>query len=42
MEKAKSNLGSNNNVIPILQTFNVLLEADALTSLGDDEEGLAR
>lgn len=40
--QVKGNLGSNNTVIPVLQTFNVLLEADALEPLFDDAEGLKR
>lgn len=40
VKRTTGNLSSNNTVIPILQTFNVLLEADALESLYEDEEGL--
>ncbi|KAJ7600517.1 TBCD protein [Mycena floridula] len=36
IQHAKSNLTSNSVVIPALQTFNVLLEADALKRLSDD------
>lgn len=39
---ASRNLLSNAIVIPALQTFNVLLEADALEPLYEDEQGLAR
>ncbi|CAL1713099.1 unnamed protein product [Somion occarium] len=38
---ASRNLLSNAIVIPALQTFNVLLEADALEPLYEDEQGLA-
>ncbi|KAK0201710.1 tubulin folding cofactor D C terminal-domain-containing protein [Desarmillaria ectypa] len=37
---AKANLGSNNIVVPVLQTFNVLLEAGALERLSSDDSGI--
>ncbi|PSR74806.1 hypothetical protein PHLCEN_2v9520 [Hermanssonia centrifuga] len=40
LTQAKRNLASNNVVIPVLQTFNVLLEGDAFEDLGDDPGGL--
>lgn len=40
--QASSNLSANNIVVPVLQTVNVLLEADALERLSEDPEGLAR
>lgn len=40
LDHAKSSLGSNTIVIPVLQTFNLLLEADALEDLADHEGGL--
>lgn len=40
--RAKSNLSSNTNVIPVLQALNALLEADALERLCYSEEGLKR
>lgn len=40
LNHARSNLGSNATVIPVLQTFNVLLEADALEDLVGHDEGL--
>ena len=40
--EAKSNLGSNTNVVPVLQAFNALLEADALERLCYSEDGLKR
>ncbi|KAG6918758.1 hypothetical protein DXG01_011949 [Tephrocybe rancida] len=39
--QAKSNLASNATVIPVLQTFNILLEGGALTTLSGDAHGLA-
>ncbi|KZT12037.1 TBCD protein [Laetiporus sulphureus 93-53] len=39
--QASSNLSANNVVVPVLQTVNVLLEADALERLSEDPEGLA-
>ncbi|KIK93339.1 hypothetical protein PAXRUDRAFT_145292 [Paxillus rubicundulus Ve08.2h10] len=38
---AESNVTSNSVVVPVLQTFNVLLEADALTGLAESERGSA-
>ncbi|KAI0061711.1 TBCD protein [Artomyces pyxidatus] len=38
--QAKTNLGSNNNVIPVLQLFNLLLEADVLDRLVEDPANL--
>ncbi|KAG6814258.1 hypothetical protein H0H92_015373 [Tricholoma furcatifolium] len=38
--RAKSSLSSNTIVIPVLQTFNVLLEGDALARLSDDHRDL--
>ncbi|KAG5635355.1 hypothetical protein H0H81_011556 [Sphagnurus paluster] len=40
ISQAKSQIMSNAIVIPILQTFNVLLEADALSRLSEDSRGL--
>jgi hypothetical protein len=40
--EAKSNLGLNSKVIPVLQALNVLLEADALTRLCSSEDGIKR
>ncbi|KAI0031394.1 TBCD protein [Vararia minispora EC-137] len=37
--RARKGLTSNNTVIPVLQLFNVLLEADALAALSDDAAG---
>ncbi|KAG6896922.1 hypothetical protein C0992_005258 [Termitomyces sp. T32_za158] len=37
--RAKSNLTSNTTVLPVFQTFNVLLEGDALTEIFDDPVG---
>lgn len=42
LNQVKGNLSSNNIVIPVLQTFAVLLEADALEPLYDDTDGLKR
>ena len=42
LAQVRGNLASNNVVIPVLQTFNVLLEADAFEELYDDSEGLKR
>ncbi|GJE97138.1 tubulin folding cofactor D C terminal domain-containing protein [Phanerochaete sordida] len=36
----RGNLASNNAVIPVLQTFDILLEADAFEDLYEDVEGL--
>ncbi|KAJ7459837.1 TBCD protein [Mycena latifolia] len=38
---ARSNVTSNGVVVPVLQTFNVLLEADALRRLPEDSQGEA-
>ncbi|KAF8133796.1 TBCD protein [Boletus edulis] len=38
---AESNLTSNNVVIPVLQTFNLLFEENALLSLSESERGAA-
>ncbi|KAI0354961.1 TBCD protein [Trametes cingulata] len=40
LAQAQKNPGSNNVVIPILQTYNVLLEADAFENLPQDAQGL--
>ncbi|TFK52538.1 TBCD protein [Heliocybe sulcata] len=40
LDQVKGNLGSNTVVIPVLQTITVLLEADALTRLQNEPEGL--
>lgn len=37
---AQANLNSNNIIIPVLQTFNVLLEAGALEKLSSDDSGI--
>ncbi|KAI0761942.1 TBCD protein [Trametes elegans] len=37
---AQKNVGSNNVVIPVLQTFNVLLEADVFENLPQDQQGI--
>lgn len=42
ISQAKSNLTSNVIVLPVLQTFNVLLEGDALTKIFDDHVGCRR
>lgn len=39
VEQFKRNFSSNNIVIPLLQTFNVLLEGRALDSLNGNTEG---
>ncbi|KAJ6512250.1 TBCD protein [Mycena vitilis] len=39
LNRARANLSSNGVVIPILQTFNVLLEADSLRRLTEDLQG---
>lgn len=39
---AAQNLSANNVVVPILQTFNVLLEADAFDPLPEQPSGLDR
>lgn len=38
--QAQKNVGSNNVVIPVLQTFNVLLEADVFENLPQDQQGI--
>ncbi|KAI0657425.1 TBCD protein [Cubamyces menziesii] len=40
LAQAQKNVTSNNVVIPVLQTFNVLLEADTFEDLPQDLEGL--
>ncbi|KAA1469978.1 TBCD protein [Dentipellis sp. KUC8613] len=40
LEHARGNLQANTTVIPVLQAFNILLEADTLDALQDDLEGL--
>ncbi|KAI0044399.1 TBCD protein [Auriscalpium vulgare] len=40
VDQAKSQLGLNSKVIPVLQLFNLLLEADALQNLAEDEAGI--
>ena len=42
LDCGQSSSASNSTVISVLQTFNVLLDADALAQLSDSEEGLAR
>ena len=42
IERIKPNLSSNTIVVPILQTFNVLLEADSLRRLSDKPQGVER
>ena len=39
---ARANFTSNAVVVPVLQTFNVLLEADALRRLPEDPKGEKR
>ncbi|KAJ7505351.1 TBCD protein [Mycena galericulata] len=39
LRHAKANLTANGVVVPVLQTFNVLLEADALRRLPEDSQG---
>lgn len=39
---AQANLSSNNIIIPVLQTFSVLLEAGALEKLPSDDSGIRR
>lgn len=41
IDMAQSNPTSNNIVIPVLQTFNMLFEEDALVSLSESERGTA-
>ncbi|KAI1789614.1 ARM repeat-containing protein [Ganoderma leucocontextum] len=38
--QALQNIGSNNAVVPVLQTFNVLLEADVFERLTQDRQGM--
>jgi tubulin-specific chaperone D len=40
LARAQANLSSNNAVIPVLQTFEILLEADALDRLQETEDGM--
>ncbi|KAI0822273.1 TBCD protein [Trametes gibbosa] len=40
LAQAEKNVGSNNVVIPVLQTVNILLEADAFEHLPQDPDGL--
>ena len=40
LSQALKNSASNNVVVPVLQTFNVLLEADVFEELQHDPEGL--
>jgi len=42
IDHAKSNMTSNAIVIPVFQTFNILLEADVLRQLPDEVSGLPR
>lgn len=42
VEQLKQNISKNNLALPLLQTFNVLLEGDALDMLTDDNIGLKR
>ena len=42
VNQANRNLSSNNVVVPILQTFNVLLESDVFEALPEDPTGLER
>ena len=42
LAQVRGNLTSNNIVIPVLQTFNVLFEADAFEALFDNTEGIKR
>lgn len=39
IDLAQSNPTSNNIIIPVLQTFNMLFEEDALVSLSESERG---
>jgi tubulin-specific chaperone D len=41
LDHARSQMSSNTTVIPVLQTFNVLLEGDVLGRLSEDAEGIA-
>ena len=40
LAQALTDVGSNNVVVPVLQTFNVLLEADVFEKLPQDPQGL--
>ncbi|KAI0720503.1 TBCD protein [Cerioporus squamosus] len=40
LAQAMTNVSSNNVVVPVLQTFNVLLEADVFENLPQDPEGM--
>ena len=40
--QASRNLASNNVVVPVLQTVNVLLESEVFEELSDDPAGLER
>lgn len=40
LSQAVQNTSSNNVVVPVLQTFNVLLEADVFEKLPQDPQGL--
>lgn len=42
LDHAKTHLASNAVVVPVLKTFNVLLEADALTRLSLDSRGVKK
>ena len=42
MDHAKSNMTANAIVVPVFQTFNVLLEADVLRQLPNEVSGLRR
>jgi hypothetical protein len=42
LNHAKTNVASNAVIVPVLKTFNVLLEADSLTQLSQDTRGLKR
>ena len=39
LAQAMANVSSNNVVVPVLQTFNVLLEADVFENLPQDPDG---
>lgn len=39
---AKSHITSNAIVVPVFQTFNILVEGNALDRLAEDDEGLRR
>jgi tubulin-specific chaperone D len=42
IDHAKSHISSNNVVVPVLQTFNVLLETDVLRGMSCNPKGLQR